>query len=107
IHVLEGRGLRYVSNFTWEKEGTKQGTGYWVRERHEHVLIGVRGNVPCPAPGDQFDSILKAARREHSQKPDILYEVIEKYFPHLPKIELNARTKREGWQCWGLKRRSN
>jgi N6-adenosine-specific RNA methylase IME4 len=99
VHVLEGRGFRYVSNFTWEKDD--KGTGYWIREKHEHVLIGVRGSVPCPAPGDQFNSVLKAARREHSQKPEIIYEVIEKYFPNVPKIELNARSGRAGWTSWG------
>ena len=31
------------------------------------------------------------------------YELIEAYFPNLPKIELNARgAARPGWQAWGL-----
>src|SRR5262249_52630210 len=38
----------------------------------------------------------------HSQKPDCFYEMIEAYFPSLPKIELNARRARPGWDRWGL-----
>jgi N6-adenosine-specific RNA methylase IME4 len=100
LKVMELRGFTYKSNFAWEKDGGL-GTGYWIREKHEHVLIGVRGNIPCPALGDQFDSVLKAARREHSQKPDIIYKVAEKYFPNVPKVELNARSGRMGWTSWG------
>ena len=29
------------------------------------------------------------------------YDLIEKMYPHLPKIELFARNAREGWACWG------
>jgi hypothetical protein len=38
----------------------------------------------------------------HSEKPDWGYELIEDYFPNLPKIELNARRRRDGWDAWGF-----
>jgi N6-adenosine-specific RNA methylase IME4 len=40
-------------------------------------------------------------RRAHSQKPDEAYELIEKMYPDLPKIELFARYARPGWDVWG------
>jgi hypothetical protein len=66
------------------------------------LLIGVRGKIPCPAMGEQFDSAIEAPKGEHSEKPDFQYEIAEHYFPTLPKIELNARRAREGWIQWGF-----
>jgi N6-adenosine-specific RNA methylase IME4 len=43
----------------------------------------------------------EAPRREHSRKPDEAYEIIERMYPELPKIELFARGKRENWAAWG------
>lgn len=97
--VMELQGFKYVSQFVWIKPGI--GTGFWVRDRHELLLIGVKGNIPCPAMGDQFDSAIEAPKGEHSEKPDFQYEIAEHYFPSLPKIELNARRHREGWIAWG------
>lgn len=99
IDVLRGWGFEYKSNFNWHKD--RIGTGYWSRNRHEHLLIGTRGGIMAPAMGDQFDSSIEAAVGEHSAKPEKFYEIIEAYFPTLPKIELNARVAREGWARWG------
>jgi ParB/RepB/Spo0J family partition protein len=97
--VMELQGFTYVSQFVWIKPGI--GTGFWVRESHELLLLGVRGKVPAPAMGDQFRSAIEAPRGAHSEKPDFQYEIAEKYFPNLPKVELNARRSRPGWIPWG------
>ena len=57
---------------------------------------------PQQAPGRQWSSVIDAPRSAHSEKPDIVYDIIERYFPNLPKIELNARRRRTGWDAWGL-----
>lgn len=93
-------GFRYVSNFDWRKD--RAGTGYWSRNRHEHLLVAVKGNPPAPAPGTQFDSSIEAPVGAHSVKPDAFYEIIETYYPNLPRIELHARRRRDGWDAWGL-----
>ena len=78
------------------------GTGYWFRNCHELLLVGTRGNVPAPLPGTQENSIITALIGEHSVKPDVILEMIESWFPTLPKIELNRRgAPREGWAAWG------
>jgi ParB-like chromosome segregation protein Spo0J len=101
IDVLRLRGFRYVTNWTWDK--IKAGTGYWNRNRHEHLLLGIKGNVPCPAPGQQWESLLRIEATEHSAKPEQFLEMIEAYFPNLPKIELNRRgPPRPNWSAWGL-----
>lgn len=100
LDVMGAWGFKYVSNFVWVKH--KAGTGYWSRNQHEHLLIGTRGKIPAPLEGTQFKSVINAAARKHSQKPDETYEIIEKYYPDLPKIELNLRGKpRDGWDGWG------
>jgi N6-adenosine-specific RNA methylase IME4 len=99
LKVMELQGFTYVSQFAWIKPGI--GTGFWVRDRHELLLIGVKGKIPCPAMGDQFDSAIEAPKGEHSEKPDFQYAIAEHYFPNLPKVELNARRHREGWLQWG------
>jgi N6-adenosine-specific RNA methylase IME4 len=99
LKVMALQGFTYVSQFCWIKPGI--GTGFWVRDKHELLLIGVKGKIPCPAMGDQFDSAIEAAKGEHSEKPDFQYEIAEHYFPSLPKVELNARRPREGWIQWG------
>jgi N6-adenosine-specific RNA methylase IME4 len=47
LDVMATWGFRYQSNFVWDKEVI--GTGYWNRNRHEHLLIGTRGSIPAPA----------------------------------------------------------
>jgi len=100
IRVLEHRGFRYVTNFAWTKP--RIGLGYWNRNKHELLLVGTRGKVVPPAQGTQFDSCLDGELGEHSAKPDWQYEIAERHYPNVPKIELNARRARPGWFAWGL-----
>jgi N6-adenosine-specific RNA methylase IME4 len=113
LAVLAAWGFDYRTHIIWRKAepaspGSSRtgrpvlGTGYWFRNAHEILLVGVRGNPPCPAMGDQWPSIVDAPPLKHSQKPDWQYELLETYFPNLPKIELNARRARKGWDAWGL-----
>jgi len=100
LDVMESWGFDYKSHIVWLKD--RIGTGYWFRNKHELLLLGTRGSPPCPALGQQWDSVWEAARRGHSEKPEIFLEMIECYFPTLPKIELNRRgPPRRGWDAWG------
>ena len=100
LKVMAAWGFAYKSNFVWVKD--KIGTGYWNRNKHELLLVGTRGEIPAPADGHQWASAINAPRGKHSEKPDKAYELIEAYFPNLPKIELNARKRRAGWEAWGF-----
>jgi N6-adenosine-specific RNA methylase IME4 len=100
MELMKLRGFNYVSNYCWGKD--KIGLGFWNREKHELLLLGTRGHVPCPAPGQQWDSLIMAPRGEHSEKPECFLEMLEQYFPTLPKIEINRRgPPRPGWDAWG------
>jgi N6-adenosine-specific RNA methylase IME4 len=101
LRVMEAWGFEYKSHAIWDK--VHIGTGYWFRNRHELLLVGTKGAIPAPAMGEQFGSLLTIARKEHSAKPDQFLEMIEQYFPTLPKIELNRRgPARPGWDAWGF-----
>jgi N6-adenosine-specific RNA methylase IME4 len=98
--VMKAWGFEYQSNYVWGKD--KIGLGYWNREKHELLLIGTKGNPPAPAPGTQRESLILAPRGKHSAKPEVFLEMIEQYYPTLPKIELNRRgPARLGWDAWG------
>ncbi len=99
LKVMALRGFEYKTHLVWMKD--RPGTGYWLRSRHELLLIGVRGKIPAPSLGTQWQSVVEGPVRAHSQKPDWQYELIEELFPTLPKIELNARQRRAGWGVWG------
>ena len=70
------------------------GLGHTTRANAEYVVLGRRGS-PVRLRKD-IHSVVLAPRREHSRKPDALYERIEAYCPG-PRLELFARTQRRGW----------
>ncbi|HEY4112884.1 MAG TPA: MT-A70 family methyltransferase [Rhizomicrobium sp.] len=103
LQVMDHWGFTYRTHCIWLKDrpGAQHGTGFWFYGEHELLLLGTRGNVPAPAPGAQWRSVIIAPVGDHSEKPERFYELIESYFPNLPKIELNARGSRVGWDAWG------
>jgi len=99
LDVMAAWGFAYKSHYVWVKD--RIGTGYWTRNQHELLLIGTRGDIPAPAPGEQYASVVSAAVGEHSAKPAMFAEMIEEMFPNLPAVELFARGPRLGWTVWG------
>jgi N6-adenosine-specific RNA methylase IME4 len=99
--VLEAWGFEYKSQFVWVKNRIVGGTGYWNRADHELLLVGMKGNIPAPEPGDRINSTIHADVGEHSEKPAVILDAIESWYPNLPKIELFARKRREGWDAHG------
>ena len=97
--IIAAWGFEYQTSVVWVKD--KIGMGHYVRSQHELLLIASRGKMPHPLPKDRPSSVIEAPRREHSRKPDEAYELIERMYPSLPKIELFARQQREGWDAWG------
>jgi ParB/RepB/Spo0J family partition protein len=99
LEVMAAWKFHYKSHFVWLKD--KVGTGYWNRNKHELLLIGTRGNIPAPAPGQQYDSVINASVGKHSAKPFAFREMIDEFYPTLPKLELYAREQFAGWDVWG------
>jgi len=106
IQVLASWGFKYKTNIVWHKvrkDGGPdgRGVGFYFRNTTELVLFGVKGkNARTLSPGRRQVNILRSQKREHSRKPDELYQVIESCSPG-PFLELFARGKRKGWTAWG------
>jgi N6-adenosine-specific RNA methylase IME4 len=106
LEVMKHWGFTYKTNLVWYKvrhDGGPdgRGVGFYFRNVTELILFGIRGksNRTLP-PGRRQVNIITSRKREHSRKPDQLYDVIERCSPG-PYLELFARHKREGWDQWG------
>ena len=106
LAVMEAWGFTYKSNLVWHKvrkdgEPDGRGVGFYFRNTTELVLFGVRGAMRTLAPGRRQVNIIKSQKREHSRKPDELYQVIEDCSPG-PYLELFARGAfSSDWNVWG------
>jgi N6-adenosine-specific RNA methylase IME4 len=105
LMVMEAWGFTYKAMLVWHKvrkDGGSdgRGVGFYFRNVTEPVLFGVRGSMRTLAPGRRQVNLLATRKREHSRKPDELYDVIEACSPG-PFIELFARYPRQGWTAWG------
>jgi len=98
IEVVEAWGFEYKTNFAWVKGGHT--AGFYIYGEHELLLIGIKGSF-LPT-GELSGSVLDCERsKRHSEKPKIVYEVIETMYPNQKYVELFARNKRKGWRSWG------
>ena len=105
LQVMKSWGFQYKSNLVWLKirrDGGPdgRGVGFYFRNVTELVLFGVRGSLRTLPPGRSQVNVLSTRKREHSRKPDEMYEIIEACSPG-PYVELFARFPRSGWQQWG------
>jgi len=76
----------------------QMGMGKWTRAEFEQCWLATRGN-PSRLNAD-VRQVLTEKRREHSRKPDGVHERIERLVAG-PYLELFARQRRPGWDCWG------
>jgi N6-adenosine-specific RNA methylase IME4 len=105
LQVMKRWGFTYKTNLVWykiRKDGGPdgRGVGFYFRNVTELVLFGVRGNMRTLNAGRRQTNILTTRKREHSRKPDELYDIIEACSPG-PYLELFARHTRKGWVQWG------
>ena len=105
LKVMKAWGFTYKSNIVWfkiRKDGGPdgRGVGFYFRNVTELILFGVRGSMRTLKPGRTQVNTLATRKREHSRKPDEIYDIIEACSPG-PYLELFARFRRDGWMQWG------
>ncbi len=106
IETIEAWGFKYITiAFVWEKK-TKTGKtvanlGAWTMKNYEICLMGTVGAMLKYKKVNNIYQKVEAERTTHSKKPDRVRENIELLFGKLPRIELFAREKHEGWDAWG------
>lgn len=105
IKLFEHWGFKYKTlGFSWIKTNPKNekpffGVGYYAKSNAEVCLMGIKGKMKPIS--NKVSSVVIAPRREHSRKPDEVRERIVTLFGNLPRIELFARQKTDGWDVWG------
>lgn len=98
VDILEAWGFRYVTLLTWVKTGAL-GMGFYFRGETEHVLFGVRGDLPIPVD-KRAKNVFTAPKAGHSRKPTHFFDLVERVSPG-PYVELFSRDPRLGWDSWG------
>ena len=105
MKVVEAWGFEYKSvAFTWVKKNKKAdsfffGLGRWTRANPEICVIATKGN-PKRISASVANLIIAPIGR-HSEKPSIVRDKIVQLLGDLPRIELFAREKADGWDSWG------
>lgn len=105
ISVMEAWGFTYKTcGFTWVKRNKRadtffMGLGFWTRSNSEICILGTKGRPKRASKA--VPQVCDARIMEHSRKPDEIRERIVKLCGDLPRIELFARKRHEGWDCLG------
>lgn len=89
--------------FTWVKLNKDKtiftGMGYWTRSNAEICILATKGHPK--RINASVSSVILSQREHHSTKPAEIRERITKLMGDLPRVELFARRKVDGWDCWG------
>lgn len=104
IKLMESWGFEYFSvAFTWVKKTRTGkdffGMGYWTRANPEVCLLGFKGKMKPQSHA--IRNLLYSEVREHSSKPPEVRDAIVGLFGDIPRVELFARQKTNGWDVWG------
>lgn len=105
LELIQAWGFKYKSiGFQWIKQnksgkGFFFGLGRWTRGNTEPCLIAVKGKPTRVA--NNISQLIFSPLEKHSKKPEIVREKIVELIGDLPRIELFARQKTDGWDVWG------
>lgn len=103
--LIKAWGFEYKTvAFTWVKMNKDKptpfiGMGRWTRANAELCLLATKGKPQRQKAN--VSQIVMSKIRNHSQKPNEIYTKIEMLMGDVPRIELFARERRQGWDVWG------
>ena len=105
LEVIKAWGFEFKTvGFVWVKTNPNnaehfKGIGRWVMGNAEYCLLATKGK-PHRIRKD-ISQIVHARRRRHSEKPDEVRRRIVSLMGDVPRIELFARMRVEGWDNFG------
>jgi len=112
LEIARAWGFVYKTvGFYWAKLNKSQGKlvfdensfftglGFWTRANPEMCLLATRGKPKRKSSA--VKKLVIVPRREHSRKPDEVYDRIEALCDG-PYLEMFARRSRPGWDNWGM-----
>ena len=106
IEVLEAWGFKYKTvAFNWIKKTSKGNNcvnvAPWTLKSSELCLFGTKGRMTKYKKSNSVMQLVEAERTKHSKKPEEVRKRIIDLFGDIPRIELFAREKTDGWDVWG------
>lgn len=105
LELIKKWGFTYKTcAFTWVKKNKKAdtwflGQGFWTRANAEVCLLATKGKPKRVSMSVR--QIIDARIMEHSKKPPETRDRIVELCGDISRIELFARQKAQGWDCWG------
>jgi N6-adenosine-specific RNA methylase IME4 len=105
LKLINAWGFQYKTvAFVWLKQNRKSkswfyGLGFWTRGNAEVCLLGKKGKPKRHSAS--IHQFIISPIEEHSKKPDETRDRIVALMGDVPRIELFARQKTEGWDVWG------
>jgi N6-adenosine-specific RNA methylase IME4 len=99
LEIVKEWGFKYKTAFVWDKG--RGSFGHYHTAEVELLLVCTRGS--CTPDSDKRENQAQRwERAEHSRKPDAARAMIDRLYPHGPRIELFRRgVAPEGWSVWG------
>jgi len=106
LELMNCWGFRYCTvAFYWVKKyhtgSTCFNVGCWTMKSVEQVLLGLKGTPMKLKKTRNIKQLVEAERTIHSKKPDEVRNRIVQLCGDIPRIELFAREKIDGWDAWG------
>lgn len=100
--IAEELGYKLHARMIWDKV-TGIPAAFTVRYGHEYLLYMYKGKLTPVATEERgkIHTVFREQVKRHSQKPEISFEIINRLYPSARKLELYARTERDGYDCWG------
>ena len=105
LEVMKQWGFKYKTvAFVWIKQNKKTpslfwGLGFWTRANAEICILATKGNPKRISA--KVHQVIISPIEEHSKKPDEARKRIVELLGELPRIELFARQRVQGWDAWG------
>jgi len=105
MQLFKQWGFEYKTvAFTWIKTNPKNGkpffgVGYYAKSNAEVCLLGIKGRMKPIS--NKVSSVIISPKEKHSKKPDEARNRIVQLFGDVPRIELFARQRCEGWTSLG------
>lgn len=103
--LIKAWGFEYKTvAFTWIKLNKNKptpfmGMGRWTRANAEVCLLATKGKPKRINAG--VHSVVMSPIEAHSKKPEEVKKRIVDLVGNLPRLEMFARQKTEGWDVWG------
>jgi N6-adenosine-specific RNA methylase IME4 len=90
VELMAHWGFQHKTILTWVKP--RWGLGSYFRNSTEHVLFGVRGELRTRS--DSIATHFEAPLGDHSEKPEIFYEIVRKasYDPYGEAFQRTTRS---------------